>query len=143
MKRSARASGPDGRGGATISARAADADRGRTAKKSAGKDANRGRVAKKKAGTAETVVPGPRDGRKFARVFMSGRSQAVRLPKEFRFDVDRVIIRREGRHVVLSPPFKDWEDYFENSTPLPDDFEEIIAEMRREELPLEEREPFD
>ena len=41
---------------------------------------------------------------------MSGRSQAVRLPKEFRFDVDRVIIRREGRHVVQSPPFKDWED---------------------------------
>ena len=69
--------------------------------------------------SAETVVPGPRDGRKFARVFMSGRSQAVRLPKEFRFDVDRVIIRREGRHVVLSPPFKDWEDYFANSTPLP------------------------
>ena len=112
-------------------------------KKSAGKDAGRGRTPKKKAGAAEAVVPGPRDGRKFARVFMSGRSQAVRLPKEFRFDVDRVIIRREGRHVVLSPPFKDWEDYFENSTPLPDDFEEIIAEMRREELPLEEREPFD
>ena len=112
-------------------------------KKSAGKDAGRGRTPKKKARAAETVVPGPRDGRKFARVFMSGRSQALRLPKEFRFDVDRVIIRREGRHVVLSPPFEDWEDYFENSTPLPDDFEEIIAEMRREELPLEEREPFD
>ena len=112
-------------------------------KKSAGKDSGRGRTPKKKAGAAETVVPGPRDGHRFARVFMSGRSQAVRLPKEFRFDVDRVIIRREGRHVVLSPPFKDWEDYFENSTPLPDDFEEIIAEMRREELPLEEREPFD
>ena len=53
------------------------------------------------------------------------------------------VIRREGRHVVLSPPFKDWEDYWENGTPLPDDFEEIIAEMRREELPPEEREPFD
>ena len=143
MKRSARAADPDGGGAATISTRAADADRGRTAKKSAGKDANRGRAAKKMAGTAKTAVPGPRDGRKFARVFMSGRSQAVRLPKEFRFDVDRVIIRREGRHVVLSPPFKDWEDYFENSTPLPDDVEEILAEMRREELPLEEREPFD
>ena len=142
MKRSARAADPDGGGAATISARAADADRGRTTKKSAGKDAGRRRPPKK-AGAAETVVSGPRDGRKFARVFMSGRSQAVRLPKEFRFDVDRVIIRREGRHVVLSPPFKDWEDYFENSTPLPDDVEEILAEMRREELPLEEREPFD
>ena len=143
MKRGARASDPAGGGDATISARAADAGRGRTAKKSAGKDANRGRAAKERAETAKTVAPGPRDGRKFARVFMSGRSQAVRLPKEFRFDVDRVIIRREGRHIVLSPPFKDWEDYFENSTPLPDDVEEILAKMRREELPLEEREPFD
>ena len=143
MKKGARAADPDGGGAATISARVPDTNRGRTAKKSAGKDANRRRAAKKKAGTAKTAAPGPRDGRKFARVFMSGRSQAVRLPKEFRFDVDRVIIRREGRHVVLSPPFKDWEDYWENGTPLPDDFEEIIAEMRREELPLEEREPFD
>ena len=130
MKRSARAADPDGGGGAAASsARAADADRGST--------------AKKRARAAETAVPGPADGRKFARVFMSGRSQAVRLPKEFRFDTDRVIIRREGRHVVLSPMFKDWDDFFKNSTPLPDDFEAIMAEMRKEELPLEEREPFD
>ncbi len=39
--------------------------------------------------------------------------------------------------------FEDWEDYWKNSTPLPDDFEAIIAEMRHEELPLQEREPFD
>ena len=100
-------------------------------------------AAKKKAGTAKAVVPGPRDGRKFARVFMSGRSQAVRLPKEFRFDVDRVIIRREGRHIVLSPPFKDWEDYWENGTRFTDDFYEAMEELDKEELPLEEREPFD
>ena len=84
--------------------------------------------------------PGPR---KTARVFMNGRSQAVRLPKEFRFDTDRVAIWREGRHVVLSPMFKDWDDYFRHSTPLPDDFEAATPEMRRGELPLEEREPFD
>ncbi len=143
MKKGARAVDTERGGAATIGARAPDVDRGRTPKTSAGKDASRGSAARKKAGTVKTVAPGPRAGRKFARVFMSGRSQAVRLPKEFRFDVDRVIIRREGRHVVLSPPFRDWEDYWENATPLPDDFEEIIAEMRREELPLEEREPFD
>ena len=40
---------------------------------------------------------------KTARVFWSGRSQAVRLPKEFRFDVDEVSIRREGNHVILEP----------------------------------------
>ena len=95
------------------------------------------------ARAAETAARGSRDGPRIARVFMTGRSQAVRLPKEFRFDADRVIIRREGRHVVLSPVFRDWDDYFENSTPLPDDFETIMAEARKEELSLEEREPFD
>ncbi len=84
-----------------------------------------------------------RDSRKFARVFMNGRSQAVRLPKEFRFDTDRVLVRREGRNVILSPMFKDWDDYFRNSTPLSDDFEAATPEMRKGELPLEEREPFD
>ena len=38
-----------------------------------------------------------------AKVFMSGRSQAVRLPKEFRFDCDEVEISREGDAVVLRP----------------------------------------
>ena len=86
---------------------------------------------------------GPRDGRTIARVFTAGQLQAVLLPKEFRFDTDRVAIRREGRHVVLSPMFRDWDDYLENSAPLPDDVEAILEEMRKEELPLEEREPFD
>lgn len=38
-----------------------------------------------------------------ARVFMSGRSQAVRLPKEFRFACDEVEISREGDALVLRP----------------------------------------
>jgi len=92
---------------------------------------------------AMAPAPPATDSRKFARVFMNGRSQAVRLPKEFRFDTDRVLVRREGRDVVLSPMFKDWDDYFRNSTPLPDDFEAATPEMRKGELPLEDREPFD
>ena len=87
--------------------------------------------------------PPARDSRKFARVFMNGRSQAVRLPKEFRFDTDRVLVRREGRHVVLSPMFKDWDDYFENGARFTDDFFEAMDELRNTHLPLEEREPFD
>ena len=50
---------------------------------------------------AKAPAPPATDSRKFARVIMNGRSQAVRLPKEFRFDTDRVLVRREGRHVVL------------------------------------------
>ncbi|MXZ72898.1 MAG: antitoxin [Acidobacteria bacterium] len=84
-----------------------------------------------------------RDDRKIARVFMTGRSQAVRLPKEFRFDTDRVLIRREGRHVVLSPMFKDWDDYLKNGARFTDDFFKAMEELRNTHLPLEEREPFD
>ncbi|MBB3650398.1 antitoxin VapB [Rhizobium sp. BK619] len=39
----------------------------------------------------------------YARIFQSGNSQAVRLPKEFRFDVDQVEVTREGDAVILRP----------------------------------------
>ena len=42
-------------------------------------------------------------GRQRARVFWSGRSQAVRLPKAFRFSTKEVAIRQEGHSVVLEP----------------------------------------
>lgn len=38
-----------------------------------------------------------------ARVFQSGNSQAVRLPKEFRFDVERVEVTQEGDALILRP----------------------------------------
>lgn len=38
-----------------------------------------------------------------ARLFWNGRSQAVRLPFEFRFEGDEVEIRREGDAVILEP----------------------------------------
>ena len=38
-----------------------------------------------------------------AKLFWNGRSQAVRLPKEFRFEGDEVSIRREGDAVILEP----------------------------------------
>jgi antitoxin VapB len=43
-----------------------------------------------------------------AKVFWSGRSQAVRLPKEFRFETDKVRIRRHGKAVILEPIADDW-----------------------------------
>lgn len=39
----------------------------------------------------------------FAKVFQSGNSQAVRLPKDFRFEVDEVEVSREGDAVILRP----------------------------------------
>lgn len=43
-----------------------------------------------------------------AKIFWSGRSQAVRLPKDFRFDADEVRIRRHGAAVILEPMTEDW-----------------------------------
>ena len=43
-----------------------------------------------------------------AKVFWSGRSQAVRLPKEFRFEGEAVRIRRHGAAVILEPIPHDW-----------------------------------
>lgn len=65
-----------------------------------------------------------------ARLFKNGRSQAVRLPKEFRFEGDCVRIRKEGKRVVLEPmertewPEGFWETFshdsdFEVPDPLP------------------------
>jgi antitoxin VapB len=44
-----------------------------------------------------------------ARLFWSGRSQAVRLPKAFRIDAREVRIRREGNTLVLEPVPTGWE----------------------------------
>ena len=43
-----------------------------------------------------------------AKVFWSGRSQAVRLPKEFRVETDEVRIRRQGSAIILEPVTNDW-----------------------------------
>ncbi len=45
----------------------------------------------------------------YAKLFQNGSSQAVRLPREFRFKGDKVRIRREGRSVVLEPVMDDPE----------------------------------
>ena len=50
-----------------------------------------------------------------AKVFMSGGSQAVRLPAEYRFDCKEVEIRRDPLtgDVVISRPRKSWDDFFD------------------------------
>ncbi|NDL60310.1 antitoxin [Phytoactinopolyspora mesophila] len=47
-----------------------------------------------------------------AKVFMHGRSQAVRLPKAFRFDTTEVRVRRVGRGVLLEPMVTDVDQWF-------------------------------
>jgi len=59
-----------------------------------------------------------------AKLFQNGRSQAVRLPREFRFEGDRVRIRRLGQGVLLEPIIQDPKELFRrldelNSEPFP------------------------
>lgn len=55
-----------------------------------------------------------------AKVFMSGNSQAVRLPKEFRIDADEVEISRRGNEIVLTERPKNLEKAFDLICNLPD-----------------------
>lgn len=60
--------------------------------------------------------------RKTASVFWTGRSQAVRLPKEFRVKGDTVLVRREGNSIILEPT-QEWpEGWVESFAGVPDDF---------------------
>jgi antitoxin VapB len=58
-----------------------------------------------------------------ARVFRSGNSQAVRLPKQFRFKSKEVEIFRRGNEVVLRERAGTMERAFDLLAGLPDDFE--------------------
>ena len=46
-----------------------------------------------------------------AKLFQNGGSQAVRLPKECRFGNGEVLVRREGKRVILEPA-DEWSDEF-------------------------------
>lgn len=59
---------------------------------------------------------------KRAKVFWTGRSQAVRLPKEFRVESDTVLVRREGTAIVLEPADEWPEGYVESFRGVPADF---------------------
>ncbi len=80
-----------------------------------------------------------------AKVFMSGQSQAVRIPKKYRFEGScrEVSVRRVGRHLILSPRFSNWDDYFENSIRPTDDFIDSVLQRKDGELSAETRESFD
>lgn len=73
-----------------------------------------------------------------AKVFWSGRSQAVRLPKDFRFDTDEVRIRRHGSAVILEPIAQDWAWLDDIIGAVDEDFElavtEQVAQQERPEL---------
>lgn len=71
-----------------------------------------------------------------ARVFKSGNSQAVRLPKEFRVKTRELQIFRRGEEIVLREPAKGLSRAFELLAELPEDF---LPEGRRDTPPQERK----
>jgi antitoxin VapB len=72
-----------------------------------------------------------------AKIFINGRSQAVRLPKEFRFSGNDVFIKKIGKIVILIPKDDPWaslansldqftDDYMENRNQPPQDSRETL-----------------
>jgi antitoxin VapB len=59
---------------------------------------------------------------RIAKLFRNGDSQAVRLPKEFRFQGTEVVIRRAGDSVVLSPVARTWDSLVQSLGEFPADF---------------------
>jgi antitoxin VapB len=64
-----------------------------------------------------------------AKLFWSGRSQAVRLPKDFRFQGKEVQIRRRGNAVILEPVPEDWAWLDTIPSRFDDDFVEAASEQ--------------
>lgn len=73
-----------------------------------------------------------------AKVFWSGRSQAVRLPKGFRLNTDTVRIRKHGNSIVLEPIAEDWDWLDAIVGVIDEDFEiavnESVEQQNRPEL---------
>jgi len=59
---------------------------------------------------------------KTAKIFQNGQSQAVRLPKEFRFKDDHVYVKKAGNVVILIPAKDSWESLFNSLSKFSDDF---------------------
>lgn len=72
---------------------------------------------------------------KTAKLFKNGQSQAVRLPRDFRFDDDYVFIKKEGKVVMLIPAKGSWQSLFNSLDKFSDDF---LAE--RKQPPTQKRE---
>ncbi|SEH04972.1 type II toxin-antitoxin system antitoxin VapB [Candidatus Venteria ishoeyi] len=77
---------------------------------------------------------------KTAKLFMNGRSQAVRLPKEFRLEGNEVEICRQGNSIVLVPIVNQWQQMFEKLDKL-SVAEDFMAD--REQPPQQKRPELD
>lgn len=73
-----------------------------------------------------------------AKLFHNGSSQAVRLPKLFRFPGDVVKIFKKGNQVILEPIETTWDSLFQSLDEFPEDF----MKDGRNQPDMQERESF-
>jgi len=73
-----------------------------------------------------------------AKIFINGRSQAVRIPKEFQFKGEEVYIQKVGDAVILVPKNKAWNTFLDGLNGFTDDF----LKEGKIDLPESEREMF-
>ncbi len=74
---------------------------------------------------------------KTAKLFQNGQSQAVRLPKEFRFEDDHVFVKKSGNVVVLIPIRNSWDTLIQSLDKFSDDFM-----VERKQPKVQKREDF-
>ena len=70
---------------------------------------------------------------KTAKIFQSGNSQAVRIPKEFQLEGTEVEIQRRGDALILRPKRKSWTPLLESLEQFSDDFMENGREQPDEQ----------
>ena len=72
------------------------------------------------------------------KVFTSGNSQAVRIPKEFHIDFTEMVIKKIGSSIILTPKESNWENLERSLSEFSDDF----MAVGRNQPSMQEREEF-
>jgi len=73
-------------------------------------------------------TPPANSGSRLARLFRNGANQAVRIPREFEFEGEAVLLRREGKHLVMEPVVqKGLLETLRQLEPLNDEFPDVDA----------------
>jgi antitoxin VapB len=74
-----------------------------------------------------------------AKIFQNGKSQAIRLPKEYRFQGTKVYVKRVGNAVVLIPEHDSWQTLIESL----DQFSEDFLDVREQPVTQDRAELFE
>jgi antitoxin VapB len=78
-----------------------------------------------------------------AKIFTTGRSQAVRLPKAFRFNTSEVTIERQGDAIILRPKVQSKEEWWDEVEKILASFEGMPEEIERDRSGLSDPVSFD